>query len=244
MNAVALPTRRDEAWRYADLDALARAWPLPARREIVVADGDAIARTIVIDGGDAAVEEWRVVLGDGARAEFEVVVAGAAYGRVAIEVEVGAGAHFSLKGVTLGRDQQTVEIVTDIRHVAVGGTSSQVVRSVLAGRATGSYLGRVAVSRGAQQVDGSQSVKAMLLDRTATANLKPELEIFADDVKCAHGATVGELDARALFYLASRGLPPAQAKVMLLRAFVADVFGNDEDGAAAVAANAALERLL
>lgn len=242
--SAALPTRRDEAWRYADLDALARAWPLPARREVVVADSDAIARTIVIDGGDAVVENWRIVLGAGARARFEVVVAGVAYGRVAIEVEVGAGAHFDLKGVTLGRDQQTVEIVTDVRHVAVGGTSSQVVRSVLSGRATGNYLGRVAVSRGAQQVDGSQSVKAMLLDRSATANLKPELEIFADDVKCAHGATVGELDARALFYLASRGIPPAQAKVMLLRAFVADVFGDDEEGEAALAANAALERLL
>ena len=241
---IALPTRRDEAWRYADLEAVARVWPLPARREVVVADGDAIARTIVIDGGDPEVVDWRVVLGAGARADFAVVVAGAAYGRVSIEVEVGAGAHFDLRAVTIGRDAQTVEIVTDVRHVAVGGTSSQVVRSVLSGAATGNYLGRVAVSRGAQQVDGSQSVKAMLLDRTAKANLKPELEIFADDVKCAHGATVGELDARALFYLASRGIAPAQAKVMLLRAFVADVFGDDEDGAAATAANAALERLL
>ncbi len=244
MSVATLPTRRDEAWRYADLDALARVWPLPERREIVVADGDAIAQTVIVDSGDATVADWRIVLGAGARAEFQVVVAGAAYGRVSIEVEVGAGAHFELRAVTLGRDAQTVEIVTDVRHVAVGGTSNQVVRSVLSGRATGNYLGRVAVARGAQQVDGTQSVKAMLLDRTASANLKPELEIFADDVKCAHGATVGELDARALFYLASRGIAPAQAKVMLLRAFVADVFGDDAEGEAAAAANAALERLL
>ena len=66
----------------------------------------------------------------------------------------------------------------------------------------------------------------MLLRRTATINLKPELEIFADDVKCAHGATVGELDARALFYLASRGLPPAQARALLTRAFVADALAR------------------
>jgi Fe-S cluster assembly protein SufD len=68
----------------------------------------------------------------------------------------------------------------------------------------------------------------MLLDRTATANLKPELEIYADDVKCAHGATVGELDRMQQFYMAARGLPPAEAKRLLLTAFVADALGGDE----------------
>ena len=88
----------------------------------------------------------------------------------------------------------------------------------------------------------------MLLTRTATANAKPELEIFADDVKCAHGATVGELDANALFYLQSRGIAPADAKAMLLRAFIGSVFdgiGNavQREGVEAVA-QAALERVL
>jgi Fe-S cluster assembly protein SufD len=68
------------------------------------------------------------------------------------------------------------------------------------------YLGKVLVEKGADGTDGSQSVRAMLLDRTATANAKPELEIHADDVKCAHGCAVGELDANALFYMAQRGL--------------------------------------
>ena len=71
---------------------------------------------------------------------------------------------------------------------------------MLGGKAVGSYLGKVEVARGAQQTDGEQSVKAMLLDRGATANCKPELEIYADDVKCAHGASVGELDAMQMFY--------------------------------------------
>ena len=73
------------------------------------------------------------------------------------------------------------------------------------------------------------SVKAMLLDRTATANAKPELEIYADDVKCAHGCAIGELDAMGLFYLVSRGLPPAEAKKLLLQAFVAGVFAGAAD---------------
>ena len=72
----------------------------------------------------------------------------------------------------------------------------------------------------------------MLLDRTATANARPELEIFADNVKCAHGATVGELDKSAMFYLASRGLPPLGARALLLQAFIADAFvGMDNDEA-------------
>ena len=83
---------------------------------------------------------------------------------------------------------------------------------------------------------------------TATANAKPELEIYADDVKCAHGATVGELDANALFYLASRGIAPAEAKALLLRGFIAGVFDDVADDAAResleTAARAALERMI
>ena len=245
----ALPTRRDEAWRWSDVEALASAWPLPPVRGVVVAPGETFTHAIVQDAADeaVAVEEWRIVLGAGARAALHVVNTGGRLGRVAVTVEVGEGADFALRAAIVGGGRQTLEIVTDVQHLHPGGTSSQVVRSVLAGRATGNYIGRVAVARNAQKVDGSQSVKAMLLDRTATANAKPELEIFADDVKCAHGATVGELDARALFYLQSRGVPPAEAKVLLLRAFVADAFGDVEGDARELleqAARRALERLL
>ena len=87
---------------------------------------------------------------------------------------------------------------------------------------TASVAARVEVARGAQKTDGEQSLKGLLLSRSATINAKPELEIFADDVKCAHGATVGELDRSALFYLESRGVPPEEARALLTRAFVAD----------------------
>ena len=121
---------------------------------------------------------------------------------------------------------QTLEIVTDVRHVEPNATSNQVVRAVLAGTATGSYLGKVAVARDAQKTDGEHSrCEAMLLTAPRRSMLKPELEIFADDVKCAHGATVGELDASALFYLQSRGASTRRAaKALMLRAFVADAF--------------------
>jgi Fe-S cluster assembly protein SufD len=93
--------------------------------------------------------------------------------------------------------------------------------------------------------DAEQSVRAMLLDRTATANARPELEIFADDVKCAHGCAVGELDAQGLFYLQSRGLPPAEAKKLMLQAFIAEAFvGAADEDALTQAALKALEGLL
>jgi Fe-S cluster assembly protein SufD len=116
-----------------------------------------------------------------------------------------------------------------------------VVRSVLAGQATGTYLGKVAVARGSDGTDAEQSVRAMLLDRTATANAKPELEIYADDVKCAHGCAVGELDAAGLFYLQARGLPPAEAKRLMLQAFVAEAFSGAADEQSL--SEAALQRL-
>ena len=100
--------------------------------------------------------------------------------------------------------------------------SRQYWRSVADDEAICSVAARVEVARAAQKTDAEQSIKGLLLERTATINCKPELEIFADDVKCAHGATVGELDRMALFYLRSRGVPPEEARALLTQAFVAD----------------------
>ncbi len=245
-----LPTRRDESWRYSDLEAVASVWPVAAAEVIDVPAGESFSRIVIQDAADdaVAIRDYVVTLGRGARAAFHVLNIGGRLGRVSIDVTCHDGAHFELGGAILGGGTQTLEIVTVLRHVEPNATSNQVVRSVLGGRATGSYLGKVAVARDAQKTDASQSMKAMLLARTATANAKPELEIYADDVKCAHGATVGELDANALFYLMSRGIAPAQAKVLLLRAFVADAFASiaDEGERARVEAAAvmALEALL
>ncbi len=250
MTLLAIPTRRDEAWKYSDLEALKSVWPLNPAERIVVPAGEEYTRVIVQDAGvDAvAVKDIDIVLEPGARATVHILNIGGKLGRVAIDVTCREGAHFELGGVILGGGEQTLEIVTTVNHVEPEATSNQVVRSVLGGKATGSYLGKVAVARNAQKTDASQSVKAMLLARTATANAKPELEIFADDVKCAHGATVGELDAMALFYLESRGIPTADAKALLLRAFVGSVFDGIADEAerarVEAAAQAALERML
>ncbi len=233
MTALSLPTRRDEAWRYSDLEAVASVWPVAPAQRIIVAAGETAHHHLLQDAPDgaAAVHDYVVIVGDGARCDFHVLNIGGRFGRVTIDVTLGQGAHFELGGAILGGGDQVLEIVTTVTHAKPDATSGQTVRTILAGRATGSYLGKIAVARNAQKTDAFQSFKAMLLDRTATANAKPELEIYADDVKCAHGATVGELDKAALFYMASRGMDPATAKTLLLRSFVAGVFGSVADEA-------------
>lgn len=134
----------------------------------------------------------------------------------------GVGAFAEMGGALLTRGEQRQECAVAVHHAAIEGTSRQVWRAVAADASTASLAARAEVARHAQQTDGEQSLRGLLLKRTATINLKPELEIFADDVKCAHGATVGELDARALFYMQSRGIPEPQAKALLTHAFVAD----------------------
>ena len=225
--SAALPTRRDEAWRYSDIDALARAWPLPAAECVVVPAGGNFVRTIVQDSG--AIHQLDLAIGKGATAAIHVLNTGGDYGRVELNVMLHEGADFKLGAVQIGGGSQTLEIVTTVTHAEPGATSSQIVRSVLAGTATGTYLGKVAVARDAQLTDSVQSVKAMLLDRSATANAKPELEIYADDVKCAHGCAIGELDPMGLFYLQARGIAPADAKKLMLQAFVAGVFEGAAD---------------
>jgi Fe-S cluster assembly protein SufD len=137
----------------------------------------------------------------------------------------GKGAFAEMGGALLTSTQKQ-EAAVVVRHEAVEGTSRQLWRAVAANRSVASLAARVEVARGAQQTDGEQSLRGLLLERAATVNLKPELEIFADDVKCAHGATVGELDQRALFYLESRGIPAPRAKALLTRAFVADAMSR------------------
>lgn len=238
----ALPTRHDEAFRYADITALEAVWPV-ATRTIAVAPGDSAAHSLVV--ADGAVHDIAITLGAGAKLAFHVLNAATGYGRVALRVTLAAGARFDLGAAQIAGGDQTVEIVTEVVHAEPDAISRQVVRQVLAGTATGNYLGRVVVDRGAIGTDGDQSIRAMLLDRTATANARPELEIYADDVKCAHGCAIGELDAGALFYLASRGIAPPEAKALMLQAFLAEAFvgAADEDSLTA-AALAALEAVV
>lgn len=232
MTALPLPTRRDEAWRYSRIEALADLWPLAAPERIDLPARTRSARAVMIGGGDGAAPQVRdlaISLAPGAGLHLHILNLGGSLARLTVDVTLQEGATFALDAVLLAGGDAVSELVTTVRHAQPGATSRQTVRAIAGARATTSYLGTIQVARGAQRTDAEQSFKAMLLDRTASANARPELEIFADDVKCAHGATVGELDPAALFYLAARGLPAAVARHLLLQGFIAGLFDNLAD---------------
>jgi len=115
------------------------------------------------------------------------------------------------------------EIKTNINHLAENTKSYQLIKSVLNDKSTGVYQGKIFVNDQAQKTDGYQLSKALLLNENTEFNGKPELEIYADDVKCSHGSTSGNLDENSIFYLMSRGLNYDQAKKLLIDGFINDV---------------------
>ena len=226
-----MPTIRDEDWRYADAQALAGLTPadLEAWHDVTLAPGETCAKDLVLDDAHPGIHRVRLTVGEGARAEIFALACASGYTRLEVEVRLAKGAHFQFGGVTIGGGDATREFVTRVIHAEPDATSDQVVRAVHWGSATGNFLGKLMVARDAQKTDAAQNFKALLLERGASANAKPELEIFADDVKCAHGAAIGQMDEAARYYMAARGIPPEAARKLLVRAFVADAFVALED---------------
>lgn len=231
MTVAALPTRRDEAWRYADMDGVARlgVGALDQWKEVALAPGETRRHAMVVGSAEPELHRIRLTLAEGARAELFVTNVGADYTRVEVEVHLARAAHFEFGGVTIGGGAATREFVTKVVHAEPDATSNQTVRAVHWNTGTGNFLGEIKVARHAQKTDAAQDFKALLLEAGASANAVPQLEIFADDVKCAHGATVGELDEAARYYMMARGLDPATAQRLLVQAFIGDAFVALED---------------
>jgi len=226
MTELQRPTTRQEEWRYADASALEQFTPEAFQqwKEVELAPGETRRHCMVLSGTGPELHRIRITVGAGGRAELFVVNCGADYTRCEVDVHLMQGAHFQFGGVTIGGGDVTREFVTRLAHAEPDATSEQTIRAVHWGTATGNFLGRIEVARGAQKTDAAQDFKGLILERGASTNAKPELEIFADDVKCAHGAAIGQLDETARFYMAARGIPPEAAKALLVRAFIADAF--------------------
>ncbi|MDZ5649930.1 Fe-S cluster assembly protein SufD [Nitrospirillum sp. BR 11828] len=165
----------------------------------------------------------RAVLADRARYDACALITGARLSRRDMAVILaGDEAEFRLHGAYLldGDQEATLSVRAD--HLGLGCDTEEVVKGVLAGASHGVFLGTLAVAPGADGADARQVNRNLLLSPTARVDTKPELEILADDVKCAHGATVGSLDEAALFYLQARGIDPETARRMLVEAFAAE----------------------
>ena len=155
--------------------------------------------------------------------ESFTLVAGARLARAEIHARLsGPRASVTLNGAQLLGGQQHADITTVVAHDAPGCASRQTIKHVVTDRARGVFQGRIEVARIAQKTDGYQMNQALLLSEHAEVDCKPQLEIYADDVKCSHGATIGALDPEQVFYLRARGIPLDQARALLVRAFLSE----------------------
>lgn len=137
--------------------------------------------------------------------------------------QVGDDCETIINGVGIGHDTEQLHFTTHVKHNALRGKSKQLYKYILGEEAVGNFFGELVVSPGAQKTEAFQTNRNLLLTPTARINTKPQLEIYADDVKCSHGATTGQLDEQALFYMQQRGIPRQQAKKLMMNAFAAEV---------------------
>ena len=203
--------------------------------EIELAEGAALSHVRLQNEGLAAFHLATIYADIAARATYDsfTLSIGGRVARTELHARLhGTGGHAAINAAQLLRGTQHSDYTTVVRHEAPHCASRQTVKHVLAGHARGVFQGKIEVDRKAQKTDGYQMNQALLLSPDAEIDCKPQLEIFADDVKCSHGATVGELDTDQLFYLVSRGIPQAHARAMLVQAFLGEALDMVADEAA------------
>ena len=200
--------------------------------DITLADGAEITWIIfqAQGGADTHLGQIRIALGADAKLRLYVINAGGKLVRQEIHVVVsGEGSDLNLRGINLLGGETHNDVTFTVGHDVPNTTSSEVIRNVIFDRAHGVFQGQIRVAPDAQKTDAKMSCNTLLLSDDADFSAKPELEIFADDVQCGHGATVIDIDHTQLFYLMARGIPENKARAMLVNAFVAEIVEELED---------------
>ena len=201
---------------------------LPSYSRIEVEPGGTLVRVVVqanslpVGEADAAIvlNETVVKLGKGATFRQFVLGEGSRLTRIETSVEAGEGAQIEMNGVYLASAKRHVDLTSRVAHVGPGANTRQLVRGVARKGGRGVFQGKFLVERAGQKTDAEMAHNALLLEEGAEVFAKPELEIYADDVACAHGNTAGQLDEDAVFYLRQRGIPDVEARAMIMRAFL------------------------
>ena len=212
----------------------ARSAPLYDRLEYSLSEGVTMLRVVILDEDIAttSIRQSIIKLAAGSTFKQYVFSTGAGFQRFETHVEHGGyGAHVELNGAYMLKDTAHFDYTTRITHLAPGGTTRQVVKGLVKDRATGVFQGKITVARGADGTDAEMEHHALILNDGARVRAKPELEIYADDVACSHGNTIGALDEAALFFCQSRGMDLITARALLTKAFIAPVIDDvsDED---------------
>ena len=202
-----------------------------AALELFVGDGAHVDHVKIIGEGADALHVSTLAAAIGAKARFNTFTftAGGAVVRNQLFLKFdGEETVANVRGATLLKGRQHADTTLVVNHNARGCQSREVFKSVLDDEAHGVFQGRIVVRQGAQQTDAKMMTRALLLSDRAEADNKPELEIFADDVQCGHGATAGALDEELKFYLMARGIPAAEAEALLIQAFLGEAIEGIE----------------
>ncbi len=190
-----------------------------------------LTRTVLVEESAAAVHLAQIEarLGEGARFTGFVLLLNGQRVRHEANIRMGEGAKCVINGAYVVTGSDEANIVTVVDHTAPGGQTSELIKGVAAGRGHGAFQGRMIVREHAQKTDAHQLSRNLIIGQRAVIDTKPELEIYADDVKCSHGASVGDLDETALFYLQARGIPADEARRMLIDGFLREAVDTIED---------------
>ena len=204
---------------------------------IRLADGAELAHTAIVEEAGEALHlaQLDATLGHSSSfAGFALLLSGRTVRHEASVAMEGENAHCRLDGafVVSGRDE--ANIVTTVDHRVPGGQTRELIKGVAAGRGHGAFQGNIIVREDAQKTDAHQLSRNLLIGARAAIDTKPQLEIYADDVKCSHGASIGDLDEAALFYLQARGIPAEEARHMLIDGFLREVVETVDDFATRV----------
>ncbi len=202
-----------------------------AALEMVVGDGAHVDHVKIIGEGADALHVSTLAAGIGAKARFNTftfTIGGAVVRNQLFLNFNGEDTVAGIRGTTVINGHQHADTTLVVSHIARNCQSREVFKSVLDGEAHGVFQGRIIVKPGAQQTDAKMMTRALLLSERAEADNKPELEIFADDVQCGHGATAGALDRELKFYLMARGIPAAEAEALLIQAFLGEAIEGIE----------------
>ncbi|MFB8340828.1 Fe-S cluster assembly protein SufD [Brucella cytisi] len=198
---------------------------------VTVGDGAEILWIILRDFGQATqLSQFNATIGKGSKLTLYIVNAGGKLVRQEVHVNVtGEDSDFELRGLNLLADDTHTDVTMTVGHLVENTRSTQIIRNVVKDRARGVFQGMIRVAQIAQKTDARMACNTLLLSDEGEFDAKPELEIFADDVACGHGATVAELSRDYLFYLMARGIPENEARGLLIKAFIAEIIEELED---------------